>query len=185
MRYLNTKISTLAGAFMLAGLLISPAQAATKTNAGYVLDTCYTGYYNPDRGVPDTRSKDNFNLCSANATSIYDKVLRSTSKPSFAKDYVLIQVRYKRPVDGTVFNYVAINPKTKEGVVVPYEVVTDNQLPPKMKFNANNNTICINEETAVFQSVGTIEYLRPTSTRGVCLQMLPDKTWDYEMPLKK
>lgn len=96
-----------------------------------------------------------------------------------------MRIEYSRPYEGMIFNYVAINPKTKQGIVVPYEAVTDDGVPPKIKINAGSNKICTYEERTTFQSIGTVEYLRPTNTRYLCLHLLSNKTWDYEFPLRR
>lgn len=69
------------GSGTLLGLVIACGLATTAyASNGYQLDTCYTGYHNSDRGVPDMRARDNYNLCSASAAKIYDKALKTQKK---------------------------------------------------------------------------------------------------------
>lgn len=172
LRFFSIFIAAVVG----TGLFVPPSVAEVKSS-GYVLDICIPeeGEYLSDESKKTTV----FNMCSKKAYSIYDKVLK-TSKVNFNKDYVLIEVKYPikdlntgKVQNFTLFNYVAINPKTKKGYTLPFVVYHDDgsKNSPKLKFNVKSGEVCTTQEGINFTNEGTRTSFTSYKDEPICVKL--------------
>lgn len=124
---------------------VANAQPVSQKAGKYTLSLCYS--QQGDWETPQSlRENGSTNLCTKQTEELIDKAIKG-KKPNFAKDYVLVEFKYKK-ARYTSYEYIAVNPKTKMGYVFPFEVKNfgDGKLAtvaPKTKFNANSDVLCI------------------------------------------
>lgn len=157
------KFNTFTLAVILGSLAFS-SQAIAKPATKYKLDQCYAeqGEYLEEI----TKKINAYNFCSKQAFAMYDRILAKT-KPNFNKEFVLIKVplEYRdydtlKKTGGVANQYIAINPKTKQGFVFPYNVQWDGnhpkkpKNPPDVSFSLNSNKLCSKAEYTQFVNGG-------------------------------
>lgn len=85
-------------------------------------------------------------------------ILSKKTKVNFNNQYILVELKFNNG-HGDRFNYVAINPNTKKGYVLPRDVWfmedhPSNPAKPRMIFSSKNNTLCTSDPNLEFSSDG-------------------------------
>lgn len=165
----------LLGMLSASATLMQTAQAAPQSqNGAYKVDLCYA----------DTVHNTGINYCGSAMQAIYTKY--SNTKPTFAKDYILIRTLD----DDGVYGFVAINPKTKQAFVSPFGVNTyyvdkrgyqfTSTKPPRLYYGKNRDSLCSQgtEITFVGDGANTLSLFDEDPKLNYCQAFIPNEGFE-------